>query len=37
MKIAQMVIKPTLSVKVEKVEELDETRRGIRGFGSTGT
>jgi dUTP pyrophosphatase len=37
MKIAQMVIKPILSVKVKKVEELDETDRGVGGFGSTGT
>jgi len=37
MKIAQMVIKPVLSVKVKDVEELDKTDRGARGFGSTGT
>ncbi len=36
MKIAQMVIKPILSVKVNKVEELDEADRGFGGFGSTG-
>jgi len=36
MKIAQMVIKPVLSVKVESVEGLDETGRGSGGFGSTG-
>lgn len=36
MKIAQMVIKPVLSVKVKNVEELDETDRGVGGFGSTG-
>jgi dUTP pyrophosphatase len=36
MKIAQMVIKPILSVQVNKVEELDETDRGVGGFGSTG-
>lgn len=36
MKIAQMVIKPVLSVKVKNVEELDETYRGGGGFGSTG-
>ena len=36
MKIAQMVIKPVLLVKVENVEELDETDRGVGGFGSTG-
>jgi dUTP pyrophosphatase len=36
MKIAQMVIQPVLSVKVEKVEKLNETDRGVGGFGSTG-
>lgn len=36
MKIAQMVIQPVLYVKVEKVEKLNETDRGVGGFGSTG-
>jgi len=36
MKIAQMVIKPILLVKVEQVDNLNETSRGINGFGSTG-
>lgn len=36
MKIAQMVIKPVLSVQVKSVGELDETDRGVGGFGSTG-
>ena len=36
MKIAQMVIKPTLSLEVEEVVELTETSRGEGGFGSTG-
>lgn len=36
MKIAQMVIKPTLSLEVEEVIELTETSRGEGGFGSTG-
>ena len=36
MKIAQMVIKPTLTLKVEEVVELTETTRGENGFGSTG-
>jgi dUTP pyrophosphatase len=36
MKIAQMVVKPVLSVKVHQVDELDETDRGTGGFGSTG-
>lgn len=36
MKIAQMVITSVLSVKVEAVDELNTTDRGIGGFGSTG-
>lgn len=36
MKVAQMVIKPTLSLEVEEVVELTETSRGEDGFGSTG-
>ena len=36
MKIAQMVIKPVLTVEVMQVEELSETKRGEGGFGSTG-
>lgn len=36
MKIAQMVIKPTLSLEIEEVIELTETSRGEGGFGSTG-
>lgn len=36
MKIAQMVIKPTLTLTVEEVIELTETDRGKGGFGSTG-
>lgn len=36
MKIAQMVIKPTLSLDVIEVNELTETSRGEGGFGSTG-
>jgi dUTP pyrophosphatase len=36
MKIAQMVIKPTISVDIEVVNELSETARGVGGFGSTG-
>lgn len=36
MKIAQMVIKPTLSLKIEEAVELTETSRGKGGFGSTG-
>ncbi len=36
MKIAQMLIQPILTVTVVESEELDETRRGEGGFGSTG-
>jgi dUTP pyrophosphatase len=36
MRIAQMVIKPVLSVAIEESEELSETGRGQGGFGSTG-
>lgn len=36
MKIAQMLIQPVVSAKLEEVEELDKTERGEKGFGSTG-
>lgn len=36
MKIAQMVIKPVLTVAVEEAVELSDTLRGSGGFGSTG-
>lgn len=36
MKIAQMVIKPTLSVKVVEITELSSSDRKSNGFGSTG-
>jgi dUTP pyrophosphatase len=36
MKVAQMVIKPVLKVKIKKVDELENSRRGAGGFGSTG-
>ncbi|MCP4219277.1 MAG: dUTP diphosphatase [bacterium] len=36
MKIAQMVIKPVITVEVVEAKELSETRRGGGGFGSTG-
>jgi dUTP pyrophosphatase len=36
MKIAQMVIKPVLSVEVEEVVDLSSSSRGEGGFGSTG-
>lgn len=35
-KIAQLIVCPCLYVDVETVDELDETDRGIGGFGSTG-
>lgn len=35
-RIAQLVVKPVLSVKVTEVEEISETSRGTGGFGSTG-
>ncbi|GHU48931.1 hypothetical protein FACS1894127_0740 [Clostridia bacterium] len=36
MKIAQMVVKPTCEVVLEVVDDLEESVRGDRGFGSTG-
>jgi len=36
MRIAQFVIAPVLKADVEAVAVLDETGRGIKGFGSTG-
>ena len=36
MKIAQMVIKPTISVDIEETLQLEKTSRGHNGFGSTG-
>jgi len=36
MKIAQLLIQPVAEVEVVETEELDETCRGERGFGSTG-
>ena len=35
-RIAQLVVMPYLSVEFEEVEELDSTKRGQGGFGSTG-
>ncbi|RJQ31169.1 MAG: dUTP diphosphatase [Actinobacteria bacterium] len=35
-KIAQLVIQKVETVIIEPVEELDETVRGVNGFGSTG-
>lgn len=36
-RIAQLVVAPVASVVVEEAAELDETRRGDGGFGSTGS
>jgi dUTP pyrophosphatase len=36
MRIAQLVIAPALQVKIRVITELDETTRGVAGFGSTG-
>lgn len=36
MKIAQLLIQAVAQVKVVEVEELEETSRGDKGFGSTG-
>jgi len=36
MKIAQMLVKPVVTVEVREVAELSATRRGDGGFGSTG-
>ena len=35
-RIAQLVIVPFLPVEFKEVNELDETERGDKGFGSTG-
>jgi|TARA_B100000315_G_scaffold241662_1_gene262737 dUTP pyrophosphatase len=37
MRIAQMIIAPVVQATFEVVDELDETVRGVGGFGSTGT
>ncbi|MFO7869960.1 MAG: dUTP diphosphatase [Kiritimatiellia bacterium] len=36
MKIAQMVVKPVITVTVREAEDLSRTGRGTGGFGSTG-
>jgi dUTP pyrophosphatase len=36
-RIAQMIISPVLQIQWTEVDALDETVRGIGGFGSTGT
>ncbi|HEX5006136.1 MAG TPA: dUTP diphosphatase [Hyphomonadaceae bacterium] len=35
-RIAQMIIAPVTQAKLDLVEQLDETKRGAGGFGSTG-
>ena len=37
MRIAQMVVAPVVQAKFSSVETLDDTARGMGGFGSTGT
>ena len=36
LRIAQMVLCPIIKAKFREVESLDETKRGLGGFGSTG-
>src|SRR6185369_84610 len=36
MRIAQMLVVPVPKVKIVEVEDLDQTKRGHRGFGHTG-
>jgi dUTP pyrophosphatase len=36
-RVAQMVVAATMRVDIREVPSLDETTRGVRGFGSTGT
>jgi dUTP pyrophosphatase len=36
MRIAQMVVAPVATARLVEVDELDETVRSGRGFGSTG-
>lgn len=35
-RIAQLIVMPFIPVEFEEVDELDETKRGNKGFGSTG-
>ena len=37
MRIAQMIVAPYVQAVIEEVTDLDETKRGLGGFGSTGT
>ena len=36
-RIAQLIFLPYINVNIIEVDELEETERGDRGFGSTGT
>jgi dUTP pyrophosphatase len=36
MRIAQLIIAPTIQVTIRETAKLDETTRGVGGFGSTG-
>ena len=36
MKVAQLVVQPTLAVEIVAVDALSDTSRGTGGFGSTG-
>jgi len=36
LRIAQMVLCPVIKAELEEADELDETKRGFGGFGSTG-
>lgn len=36
MRVAQMVVKPTVNCNIELASDLDDTNRGMGGFGSTG-
>lgn len=37
MRIAQMLVQPVANLPMVEVEELDDTHRGEKGFGSSGT
>ena len=37
MRIAQLIVAPVLQVTICEIARLDETTRGVEGFGSTGT
>jgi dUTP pyrophosphatase len=37
LRIAQMVLCPVIKASIKEVDQLEETERGVGGFGSTGT